>query len=633
MANIKAQLTLVDNMSGPLRAMNRAMSIVLDSCESMNTATGNAINMERINEARSVLLRMGDSLEELESRTEKSSDAFSRMAKAIGLAALARKAFEQIKVGIDYASDLAEVQNVVDVTFGNSAQSINSWSRECLEAYGMNEVSAKRYAGTIGAMLKSSGMASDAIVEMSQDMVGLAGDMASFYNLDLETAFEKIRSGVSGETEPLKQLGINMSVANLEAYALSQGIEKSYNEMSQAEQVMLRYNYLMSTTADAQGDFARTSDSWANQTRLLSEGWLEFTGVLAENLIPILTSVASGLNDIIAFLTENADTISAVIVGVAAGVAVLAGAWAIHTAAVWLSVAATQVLTASFLANPVIWLALSIGILVGLMYDWIQSVGGLKNAWEICKAYLLVGMNAVKLGFFTGVYAVMNLIDALKGAWHSAGTAIANFMGDMKVGVLSILQAMINGAIDIINDFISVLNKIPGVNIEAIEHVTFATTAAAENEAAKQARKGELDNYKKQLAASKADRDAKLEGYKAEFDESVKAAKNAYQQAKNEKDVSSGNDQALSDQALSDLSSTSDNTKKIADALDITNANLKYIRDFASEKAINRYTATEIKIDMTNNNNINSDDDIDGIVAKLKGKLEEEMISTAEGVH
>lgn len=227
----------------------------------------------------------------------------------------------------------------------------------------------------------------------------------------------------------------------------------------------------------------------------------------------------------------------------------------------------------------------------------------------------------------------MNLIDALKGAWHSAGTAIANFMGDMKVGVLSILQAMINGAIDIINDFISVLNKIPGVNIEAIEHVTFATTAAAENEAAKQARKGELDNYKKQLAASKADRDAKLEGYKAEFDESVKAAKNAYQQAKNEKDVSSGNDQALSDQALSDLSSTSDNTKKIADALDITNANLKYIRDFASEKAINRYTATEIKIDMTNNNNINSDDDIDGIVAKLKGKLEEEMISTAEGVH
>ncbi len=633
MANIKTQLTLIDNMSGPLRAMNRAMNIVLDSCESMHTATGNAIDIAKIHEAREELMRMGDSLEDLENHTERSTDAFSRMAKAIGLAALGRKAFEVLKVGIDYASDLAEVQNVVDVTFGSSAAAIGSWSKECLEAYGMNEVSAKRYAGTIGAMLKSSGLAGDAIVEMSQDMVGLAGDMASFYNLDLETAFEKIRSGISGETEPLKQLGINMSVANLEAYALAQGIEKSYSEMSQAEQVMLRYNYLMGTTADAQGDFARTSDSWANQTRLLSQSWLEFTGVLAENLIPILTSVASGLNDIIAFLTENADTISAVLVGVAAGVAVLAASWAIHTAATWLSFAAMQALNASLLANPVIWLALAIGLLVGLIYDWVRSVGGLKNAWEICKLSLIVGMNAVKLGFFTGIYAVMDLIDTLKGAWHSAGTAIANFMGDMKVSVLSLLQSMINGAIDIINDFISVLNKIPGVNIEAIEHVTFATTAAAENEAAKQARNGELENYKKQLAASKADRDAKLEGYRAEYDESIKAVKDAYKQAKNEKDVSSGNDQALSDQALSDLNSTSDNTKKIADALDITNSNLKYIRDFASEKAINRYTATEIKIDMTNHNNINSDDDIDGIVAKLKDRIEEEMISTAEGVH
>ena len=147
---------------------------------------------------------------------------------------IARKALDTIKTGIDYASDLAEVQNVVDVTFGSATEAVNSWSKECLAAYGMNEVSAKRYAGTLGAMLKSSGLAGDAIVDMSKDMVGLAGDMASFYNLDLETAFEKIRSGISGETEPLKQLGINMSVANLEAYALSQGIKTAYKEMYQA---------------------------------------------------------------------------------------------------------------------------------------------------------------------------------------------------------------------------------------------------------------------------------------------------------------------------------------------------------------------------------------------------------------
>ena len=95
--------------------------------------------------------------------------------------------------------------------------------------------------------------------------------MASFYNLNSDEAFAKIRSGISGETEPLKQLGINMSVANLEAYAMAQGIDKSYDSMTQAEQVMLRYNYLLSVTGDAQGDFARTSGSFANQQKLLKE--------------------------------------------------------------------------------------------------------------------------------------------------------------------------------------------------------------------------------------------------------------------------------------------------------------------------------------------------------------------------
>lgn len=440
MALIKSQLVLTDGMTGPLKSINKAMNIVLNSFEAMQDASGRAIDTASIQEAREELARASAALDQLEDHTNKSTDAFSRLAKAIGLVMIARKALDTIKTGIDYASDLAEVQNVVDVTFGSATEAINSWSKECLAAYGMNEVSAKRYAGTIGAMLKSSGLAGDAIVDMSKDMVGLAGDMASFYNLDLETAFEKIRSGISGETEPLKQLGINMSVANLEAYALSQGIKTSYNEMSQAEQVMLRYNYLMSTTADAQGDFARTQDSYANQTRLLSESWLEFTGVMAEQLLPVLTTIVSWLNNIVAFLTENADMVSAVLVGLATTVGILAVAWVVHAAAQWLAVAANQALIVSLLSNPILWIALIIGVLVAAMYRWIQSIGGVKNAWEICKLALIVGWNAVKLAFFTGVYWVIDLVDKLKLCWQKAGVAIANFMGDMKVSVLTILQ-------------------------------------------------------------------------------------------------------------------------------------------------------------------------------------------------
>lgn len=634
MALIKSQLVLTDGMTGPLKSINKAMNIVLNSFEAMQDASGRAIDTASIQEAREELARASTALDQLEDHTNKSTDAFSRLAKAIGLVMIARKALDTIKAGIDYASDLAEVQNVVDVTFGSATEAINSWSKECLAAYGMNEVSAKRYAGTIGAMLKSSGLAGDAIVDMSKDMVGLAGDMASFYNLDLETAFEKIRSGISGETEPLKQLGINMSVANLEAYALSQGITTAYNEMSQAEQVMLRYNYLMSTTADAQGDFARTQDSYANQTRLLSESWLEFTGIMAEQLLPVLTTIVSWLNNIVAFLTENADMVSAVLVGLATTVGILAVAWVVHAAAQWLAVAANQALIVSLLSNPILWIALIIGVLVAAMYRWIQSIGGVKNAWEICKLALIVGWNAVKLAFFTGVYWVIDLVDKLKLCWQKAGVAIANFMGDMKVSVLTILQNMINGAIDIINKFIGVLNKIPGVSIDAIEHVTFATTAAAENEAAKSARAADLAAYESELASAKAGRDAHIDSLKAELNSSVDALQAAYAQAKADAAADSSAEQTALDGIGADTAGINDSAGSAAASLKETTEDLKYMRDLAEQEAINRFTTAEVKIDMTGmTNRIDSDMDLDGVLNTLTEGFAEALEVAAEGVH
>ena len=627
MALIKSQLVLTDGMTGPLKSINKAMNIVLNSFEAMQDASGRAIDTASIQEAREEFARASAALDQLEDHTNKSTDAFSRLAKAIGLVMIARKALDTIKTGIDYASDLAEVQNVVDVTFGSATEAINSWSKECLAAYGMNEVSAKRYAGTIGAMLKSSGLAGDAIVDMSKDMVGLAGDMASFYNLDLETAFEKIRSGISGETEPLKQLGINMSVTNLEAYALSQGIKTSYNEMSQAEQVMLRYNYLMSATADAQGDFARTQDSYANQTRLLSESWLEFTGIMAEQLLPVLTTIVSWLNNIVAFLTENADMVSAVLVGLATTVGIFA-------AAQWLAVAANQALIVSLLSNPILWIALIIGVLVAAMYRWIQSIGGVKNAWEICKLALIVGWNAVKLAFFTGVYWVIDLVDKLKLCWQKAGVAIANFMGDMKVSVLTILQNMINGAIDIINKFIGVLNKIPGVSIDAIEHVTFATTAAAENEAAKSARAADLAAYESELASAKAGRDAHIDSLKAELNSSVDALQAAYAQAKADAAADSSAEQTALDSIGADTAGINDSAGSAAASLKETTEDLKYMRDLAEQEAINRFTTAEVKIDMTGmTNRIDSDMDLDGVLNTLTEGFAEALEVAAEGVH
>lgn len=209
------------------------------------------------------------------------------------------------KEAIGLASDLQEVQNVVDVTFGSSAGQIQTWADNAGKQFGLTEIQAKRFASTLGAMMKSAGMAGPEIVQMSTDLSGLAADMASFYNLDFETAFQKIRSGLSGETEPLKQLGINMSVANLEAYALSQGITKAFDKMSQSEQIMLRYQYMMSATADAQGDFARTSDSYANSMRTWETNMDTLKAKIGEVFITGLTPAINNLNEIIGKITTK----------------------------------------------------------------------------------------------------------------------------------------------------------------------------------------------------------------------------------------------------------------------------------------------------------------------------------------
>ena len=209
------------------------------------------------------------------------------------------------KAAVEAASDLAEVQNVVDTVFGDGANQIESWAKKAGQQFGLTETQAKKFTSTLGAMMKSSGLAGNEIVNMSTDLAGLAADMASFYNLDFETAFEKIRSGISGETMPLKQLGINMSVANLEAFALAQGLEKTFSEMTQGEQTMLRYQYLMQATADAQGDFEKTSDGFANAQRRIESSIDSIKTSVGNVLLPWIEKAIGGVAEFLSQISAG----------------------------------------------------------------------------------------------------------------------------------------------------------------------------------------------------------------------------------------------------------------------------------------------------------------------------------------
>jgi hypothetical protein len=208
---------------------------------------------------------------------------------------------------VDLGSQITEVENVVDVAFGSMSDKAYQFASTAKEQFGLSELAAKQYSGTMMAMMKSSGVAQDAASKMSISLAGLAGDIASFYNIDTDTAFQKIRSGISGEIEPLRQLGINLSVANMEAYALSRGITTSYNAMSQAEKVALRYNYLMSVTGDVQGDFARTSGTWANQVRLLTLNFQSLSAVIGQGLIAGILPAIQALNALMSKLMQAAN--------------------------------------------------------------------------------------------------------------------------------------------------------------------------------------------------------------------------------------------------------------------------------------------------------------------------------------
>lgn len=285
---------MADAMEDSAENQSDAMRRAWDKTES-EAGTGSRNVIDDIDDIGDKARATGN---EIESSLGKAfSGLASKIGGIMGTVFAAEQVFEFGKEAVELGSDLAEVQNVVKATFGNGEAEINQFADTAIRQFGLSELSAKKFTSTMGAMLKSmGGFDSAEVQEMSTTLAGLAGDMASFYNLDAQEAFDKLRSGISGETEPLKQLGINLNVANLEAFALANGIEKSYDKMTEQEKALLRYNYILNATADAQGDFAKTQDSWANQTRILTEEFNSLKGTLGQGLINVLNPLVTSIN-------------------------------------------------------------------------------------------------------------------------------------------------------------------------------------------------------------------------------------------------------------------------------------------------------------------------------------------------
>lgn len=226
------------------------------------------------------------------------------------------------------------------------------------------------------------------------------------------------------------------------------------------------------------------------------------------NIAGAISSIASFasqalgvVTQVIQFIADNWAVIQPILTGIVAGFL----AWQVATGLV---AAAQAILNFVLSASPLTWIILAIVAIVAAIAMWISAVGGLQAAWLIVVDAVLTAWDYLKLGFWTGVFWIMNLLDQMALAWQQAGVAVANFVDNMRANVLTIIQDMVNGAIDLINWFIEQLNKLPGVSIEAIAHTTFGAAAQAEAAANAQSRASDLAAKEAQNAANKADRQA-----------------------------------------------------------------------------------------------------------------------------
>jgi tape measure domain-containing protein len=632
MALIKSQLVLVDGMTAPLRSIHRAMNLALNSFESMQTASGRAVDTRSFQTAREELARMGAQLEEVENQTHRTGGAAESMKSKFMHAAAAVGAALSIKNIIGLADAMTQTEARLNLITGDLEKTAALQDQIMASA----NRSRASYQSTADAVAKMGIMAKDAFNNTDE--------LVAFTEL-INKQFTIAGTSAAGQEAAMMQLTQAMASGVLRGEELNSIFEQAPTIIQTiADHLGVSVGEIRAMAAEGQitaqvvkeamlGSAKEINDQFNDMPYTFAQIWTMMQNILLEAFGPLIQVIGAGAQ----WIYENWAAIEPVLVGVATAVAILTAAYLVHTAATWLQVEANRALIISLLSNPILWIAVAIGILVGMIYKWIQSVGGLRNAWNLCTLALIVGWNAVKLAFFVGVYWVMDLVAKLQLCWQKAGVAIANFMGNMKVSVLTILQNMINGAIDLINKFTGLLNKLPGVNIEAIEHVTFAATAATENEAAKAARAEELANFEAELAAAKAGRDAHIDSLKAELNSSVSALQSANAQMKAEAAANNAAEQMALDGIGQDLSGPGgikDSAGSAAASLKETTEDLKYMRDLAEQEAINRFTTAEVKIDMSGmTNRIDSDMDLDGVLNTLTEGFAEALEVAAEGVH
>nr|DAU65066.1 MAG TPA: Tail tape measure [Caudoviricetes sp.] len=625
-------MTIRDGMTSKLRKITTALSRTnraLEVTDSLSDQVNPGANFDRASSAVSRASGQVDNFNRKQQQAQKEAkgvaNAWGSVKKYIG-SALAAISVQKI---IDLADTMTTTRARIDL--------MNDGLQTTDELQSMIMASANRsraaYQTTADAVSKMGIMAKDAFgnnaeliqfTELINKQFTIAGTSAAGVDAAMLQLTQAMSSGVL-RGEELNSIFeqaptiiqtiadyLGVPIGQIRAMAAEGQITSTIVKnamLSSADEINAKFNAMPMTFAQV---------------------WTLAKNIALEAFGPVIQAIGAGAQ----WIYENWSTIAPIFWGLAGAAIAYAVALGIQTAATWIANGAAKAFFVTLLSNPLFWIALAVGVVIAALYKMIQAVGGVKNAWEICKAALVVAWTALKVAFFAVYNWIANLIDKLKLCWQKAGTAIANFMGDMKVSVLTVLQNMINGAIGIINDFISLLNKIPGVNISLIEQVTFATTAAAENEAAKQARADALNQYEADIKAAQAERDATYSAAKQELADATAQLSETYANARAEAA------QANSDAGVSDWNTDQydvgnvdsvGSVGSIESDVNIADEDLKFLRDVAEMRYVQNFVTLTptVAVDAQ----ISEKVDVDEVVTKIEKKLEDEFTAAAEGVY
>lgn len=363
-----------------------------------------------------------------------------------------------------YASDFEENMNKLDVAFGDSAQSVKDWSKTASTQYGLSMVASTEAASGFGALAKGIGITDDVAASMSTTLTGLSADLASYFNTSTEDAAAALEGIFTGQSKALTKFGVIMNDTNLRQFA--EECNLVWSELDQVQKTMLRYQFVLRATADAQGDYARTSDGTANSIKTFQAAISDLMTVLGQQLLPIITPIIQNLTSIIQTIASLPEPVQRIIVIIGLIVAAIGPLLAIGGRLI--TGIGMLMIAAPGLAASLSGLLGPIGLVIAGIAALIAIGVALCLNWDSIKEWAAETWQSIQDGF-------RNFTNKLTSALHTFGTvakqSIANTWNTAKSVTFNAWNNMVSGVISRANALRTGVSEIFGSVVASVQNM------------------------------------------------------------------------------------------------------------------------------------------------------------------